>query len=178
MSSQSVFEAIRDRSLAAEERSTVRVKLEQWLTEEGYVTKALKDAQTHFTFAVEHRLGIILTVGQLLKNKDRITIIGTLDISDEDQKKLREIPEKQRNDFLWDLKFALLSNDIPFEMLANNLIPYRILVTQAIWYDGLTKDRFMQTIHRAIKAVVMVLWKFDQLSGAPAPKQEPSSYVM
>lgn len=187
MSSQSAFEAVRDYGLAAEQRSAVRVKLEQWLTEEGYTVKVLDGKTTYFTLGVEHpTLHMLLTIGQSLAHRDRITILGTLKISEEHKKKLLEMSEGQRNSFLWDLKFTLVSNNIPFEMphtghVSNQsaravLLPEQIIVSQAIWYDGLTKDNFMRQLNQAIKGIILVLLKFEQLSGTSVFKEEYSKY--
>jgi hypothetical protein len=172
-----------------EERNTVRAKLKQWLEEDGYTVKVLDGKTTYFTLGIEHpTLRVSLTVGQLLGHKDRITILGALSISELHRQKLEELSENQRNEFLWDLKFTLVSNDIPFEMpprgrasgqLAElDLLPDQIIVSQAVWYDGLTKDSFMRRFHQAVKGMFLVLLKFEHLSGASVFKDEYSKYVV
>ena len=78
------------------------------------------------------------------------------------------LPQKKRQDFLWDLRFDLLMTDVEFSGLSDPL--GRIGVGQPIFYDALSKDLFMQRLSEVKKALLLILWKIARLMEEPPPQ--------
>lgn len=161
-----------------DERATVRGKLQTWLTEEEFEDiHSVDESESYFTFEMKHQLGMVLRVKQLLKDRDKIGILSGLALTNEQRRLLEEMTDSKLQEFLWDLRFSLLSRHVSFKLDSKGSIPHQIAVAQFVWYDGLTKNGFMKAIQTVIEAVIVAQWKLSRLEGAPAPKQDPNPYI-
>lgn len=83
---------------------------------------------------------------------------------------LNGLEDKERLNFLWDLRFGLLNLDVGFNGV---LLPLRnIELSKPIHYDGLTKQIFLEKMDKVKRAVIFTLWTFDRKFGAPAQKTD------
>lgn len=156
-------------------REPVEVKalLQGWLVEEGFQVREVEDPRAHFNLATQHPAGIRLHVAQPRDRKDRVMVVGKVELSPRDLSRFRSLEAKAREDFLWDLRFALITNQVQFQLLPNAHDPTAILLTRAIWYDGLTKHQFMETLQRVVDAAFLTIWKFRRLLGTTTPEEPP-----
>ena len=168
-----IFSILDEVAMSAKEREDVQKKLQNWLVEEGYTVKLEDTPQTYFVIVSQHPVGVPVVVAQELRSKDCIQVTGRLTINEADMQRLRELPEKERIDFFWDLRFSLITNQVQFMFEpAGAEFPDKITVMSRIWYDGLTKDRFMASVQRIVDGTLLTVFKFRQKFGAPAPKKE------
>ena len=82
--------------------------------------------------------------------------------TEEQLKLLKDMDEKKRQEFFWELRLALLkNNELGYFQIKPNP-PHDIrevfISSRRLYYDGLTKDRLMTTI----KAIFMVIWMLEQ----------------
>jgi hypothetical protein len=166
---ESPLELYREYIMSRQERDTIEAKIQNWLIEEGYEVSKKDNPKTYFTIAAKHGTGMHIGVSQSLESKDKVTVEGGVEITNP---KFRELPEKERLDFLWELRYDLITNNIIFAMIPNGQLPNKILLLKNIWYDGLTKDNFMNTAQKIVEGKLMTLWKFQQKLGAPEPKSD------
>lgn len=169
--------------MAEDERAIVRGKLQRWLTEEEIFegVHSVDNPESYFRFDMKHKLGMALCVQQLVGNRDRILIESGRGLTKEQLHLLEGMAESKLREFVWDLRFSLLSYHVAFKMDTkldpNGLIPHQIIVAQSVWYDGLTKNLFMKAIQTVAEAVMFSEWKLRSLPGASDQKQDSNSYI-
>lgn len=146
----------------------VEKKISGWLSEEGW--KLTPETRPEFRFVViaDDGSGRKLAISQHSQKPDRVTIEGGVAFGDEQAKKFAALSAAKRQDFLWDLRFDLLATDVEFSGLGEPL--RRITLAQPIFYDGLTKDAFMQRVSEVKKALLLVLWKISRVMEEPPPQ--------
>lgn len=133
-------------------------KLSKWLTEEDFVVKSQKNPMASFILVASNpNAGISVTVSQNTKHPDRIEVSSQM-MFGEYAKKLAELPKEEREEFLWDLRFSLVRSDVIFAIMPPEN-PQSVLVMKNIWYDGLTKDRFMSAVQRVSEGALLCSWK-------------------
>jgi hypothetical protein len=152
-------------------------KLQGWLVEEGFLLRKEDNPQANFQYAVTSPVGINLVVLQQLGKKDQIVVAGVVNIEDQVQKKILELSDSERGDFLWDLRFSLLLSHFQFQFQPQGAdVMQQIMIVDPMWYDGITKDTFMKSLSTVTNGVLLVLWKIVRKFGGQLPKQE-SAYV-
>ena len=152
-------------------RDQVQERIQGWLVEENYAVKVQEDPKAYFVIAAQHPAGIGLAVGQEIGKKDRLLIQGGLNFDEDTRSRLRNLPEKDRENLLWDIRFSLINIGVQF-VIVNGKLPTAIQISKLLYYDGLSKDRLMELTQKVTDATLLVLWKFQRKFGAPAPKQE------
>ena len=139
-------------------------KLTTWLTDEEYLVKSQTNPVAEFILVASNPgAGISVTVSQKAKHGDRIEISSQMMFGDY-TKKIAALSRQEREDFFWDLRFSLVISDVIFAMVPPEN-PQSVLVMKNIWYDGLTKDRFMSAIQRVAEGALLCSWKTVQRLG-------------
>lgn len=139
--------------------------IQDWLLEEGFKIRTLPTKETFFNLVVEDSSGLKFQVVQPLTKKDQIVIITNATIPKDRQQKLDNIENRERNRFLWNLRFGLLNMGIAFQNISLPL--KKIQVSTPIYYDGLTKTAFMNAVFNIKRAMVFIFWTFDREFGEP-----------
>ena len=163
---ESYLGLVRGHPMAQQKRDEIRAQVQSWLIDEGYKVSIEDNPKTYYTIIAEHPTKMHIVVSQALDSKDRLTIEGGLQIPDQ----FRKLPETERLDVLWDIRYGLVNNEISFVMLPNGRLPERIVLLKNIWYDGLTKNSLMNTAQKVVEGKLMTLWKIQRKLGAPEPK--------
>jgi hypothetical protein len=103
----------------------------------------------------------------LRKNKpDSIEFLTIANLSKEDQKTyvaLKNKDEKLKN--FWELQRSLLEINVEHEIKSNFENLESIVIKKTIYFDGLTKDKFMDTRFSLLRAVSLVELMLIQLRG-------------
>lgn len=154
--------------MSKQEREAMQEKIQNWLIEEGYKVSKQNDPKTYFTIIAEHGTGMKIGVSQSLESTDRITVSGTVEFPEDG---LHGLAQDERLNLLWDLRFALMASELMFVMVPNGQLPNKVHILKNVWYDGLTKDRFMNVAQRVVEGKLLTMWKFNQKLGAPEPKE-------
>jgi hypothetical protein len=136
----------------------IRDRVEQWLTGEGWSISEMKHDQTQWLLrARDQQQGIIL-VGQSRTPEDQLRLQADINIDPDHREKLDELPEAQKAEMLWRLRFSLLKMNLQFTGLSTN--PERVTVFRHLYLDGLSKNMFMDAVGRVRSAVLMIIWSF------------------
>jgi hypothetical protein len=141
--------------------AAAQVSVKAWLLSEGYRVESTTSPDTHWLLVATDESGRPLAVGQKVDRPERLMITATSQVADEHQRKFEALAKKRRDDFLWDVRFALLQTNVEFDGL--NEPVGLINVGELVYLDALTKDCFMQRVSQVRKAQLLVLWKFQQL---------------
>ncbi len=90
-------------------------------------------------------------------------------------KKISQLPEDERNDWLWDLRFELLRADLEFRSIE---IPLkRVEVVGRICFDALAKDAFINKVSQARKGVLIIVWVLARKVAERPPRKELGFHI-
>jgi hypothetical protein len=148
----------------------VKSNIQKWLLEDGYKIESQPNQDTLFRFVATDRTGIKTIIVQPKLMLDQIVIGAGIQFDNAQQSALQTLENKNRLDFLWDLRFGLLNLDVGFNGVA---MPLKgIEITKTIYYDGLTKDALLQRVSNIKRAVIFTMWTFDRKFGEAKPKSD------
>jgi hypothetical protein len=146
-------------------------KIRNWLLEEGFKITLLSDEHACFNIVAEDTDGRKVNVAQPIKKKDKITIATGAILSKELQQKVITLEAEERNRLLWTLRLGLLNRGVGFSGIE---VPLEsVEVSTIIYYDGLTKDNFMQRLFEVRKSLLFIFWMVERMLGEPEPTIEP-----
>jgi hypothetical protein len=144
--------------------SEVGKTIEEWLDDEGFSVWKLADKKTSFSFKMTRDESPPLLVLQPQSKSDSLLVTTDVRLTDEDQEKLSSMPEKEKEFMLFDLKMVLLSTECRCQFTPSSKSWNLIRVSKPVFYDGLTKDRFFETVDTVTRAASLVIltfqWKF------------------
>jgi len=154
----------------SQECEKVKNNIQKWLLEEGYKIQSKPNKDALFQMIATGADGIKISVLQPVLKLDQIVIVTGVGLDETRQTALQAMENKERLDFLWELRFGLLNIGVSFGGIS---IPLKgIEMSYPIFYDGLSKDAFMHKFFDIKRAVIFVLWTFDRKFGEPKPKSD------
>lgn len=145
----------------------VKDKIKTWLVEEGWQLTERAAPDARFALVAEDQKGHKMVVSQKAAAADRVVVQVTISLSDDDSQRFSALPEKKRQQFLWDLRFGLLQADVEFDGLTDP--PKQIVVAEPIFYDALTKDLFVQRFSQVKRAMLLIIWSLRRFFAEPPP---------
>jgi hypothetical protein len=160
-----------ENSTGHKHREEIHSLVHSWLAEESWTIKELADLQAAWAMEAIDPANRIIVVAQRSKSLDQIVIQAAIGFTERDQQRFAQLPSQERTDFLWDLRFKLLQSGVLFDGMSEPL--QRVVVTQRIYYDGLTKDAFLQRVTLILNALLLVLWTLARKFQEP-PSAHPS----
>jgi hypothetical protein len=80
------------------------------------------------------------------EKKDSIRFKASAYLSPDDQRAFSRLDKGKKDSFLKAVRYSLLSTDLDHNLVPDGDILQHISVTKVIYFDGLTKDRFFDTI--------------------------------
>jgi hypothetical protein len=146
-------------------------KIRTWLMEDGWSLRKETPQGGLWAFVADDGRGRKIVVGQNANREDAIILQGGINIDDNTSREIDKLPEGERNDFLWDLRFALLRTNLEFSGITLPL--KRIELMERIVIDApLTKDCFVQRTSEVKKGVLLVLWMLSRKFAQQIPNQQ------
>jgi hypothetical protein len=89
-------------------------------------------------------------------------VVSRIRLADIHEIALHTLPKKEKDKFLWDMRYALPGRDANFDMEPNVRVLQSIQFSRKIYYDGLTKETLMAVMRDNIKFELYVVWKFQE----------------
>ncbi|RZN42943.1 MAG: DUF2299 domain-containing protein [Methanophagales archaeon ANME-1-THS] len=168
----------------------VKDKIGRWLREENIFPQEALDPQAQFNFYVQHGT-LNVNIVQKVDWHDSI-VVGTHVILGPLSSKIDQLDYEKKQEFFWDLSLELLKNgDIgDFDITPDPPDNVRevLIKSRPIFYDGLTKDRLMNTMYAMFKAMIMIpclIAKYTILPEVPealevpeVPQEPPYSFYI
>lgn len=140
-------------------REEIKAKIEKWIKEEGISATEVPDMNAFFNFALTVGANRVLNVLQNRKKKDSILIGTSVLFGEKEKDSFRSKTRIERMEALSRLRFTLASLDVGFYIdMENNEIPKSVRIQHPIYYDALTKDRFMHGVFTVLKALELCSW--------------------
>ncbi len=147
----------------------IQAQIQTWLMEEGWRirTEDVPDAEWFLSGESEGRVRV--GVGQRRGSVDQVIVQGSVIFQQAQQDQINRLPPEERSDFLWDIRFRLLDMGVEFSGIVEP--PREVRISQRIYYDGLTKDRFLQRVSQVRNGVLTVLWMVARRLAQPPPER-------
>ena len=143
----------------------VKERIEKWLSDEEYNLWKCPDKNANFSYKISRDGDHPLVVFQPKKKTDSIQVACDIRLREEERKKLHGISEMEKKFMLFDFKMVLLSTGCRWQFMPSSKSWDTLKIWKSIFYDGLSKDRFFETIESVLRAAGSVKlaleWKFD-----------------
>lgn len=153
-------------------------KIKDWLTDEEIFKKQMPDDSAHAHFQIEFpaRSGHLMDIIFPKPREDIILIVGGAGLTKEHHDKLKAMPDKERKDLLWNMRFDLLFKESEFNMLPNPDDLQSIQFLRPLRLDGLTRNIIMDAIRDNYRCVLYVMWTMSRHFGEAPPKSSDAMY--
>lgn len=147
----------------------VRQRIQGWLMEEGWSIGQADVPDAAWTLTGKDPVGRHIIVAQRANRSDQVLINGSVSVSKQHLGAYNALSQEERGLFAWEIQSTLLSRDIEFSVDGDP--PSKFLIAQRIYYDGLTKDAFLQRVSEVRRAVTTLLMMYAR-KFQPAPKKK------
>jgi len=140
------------------ENEKVQEQLERWLAEEGFTIEKRLDGNSSFRYWVTRTGSPKFSVLQPI-NKSDIILIESAVTFDGHEEVFSAIADQTRR-LSWELQSHLLSIGFYYKIQppdSQSNKPGAIFFAKPIYYDGLSKDRFLEATHQTMNTVVFVI---------------------
>jgi hypothetical protein len=146
-----------------------------WLKEEAFLPEEEVDPQAYFN--ISSRIGNMgCNIVQDTHHIDSFFVGANLVLDKEQLALLREMGDKKRQGFFWDLRMSLLKNNEigDFQIKPNPPEDTQsvFISSKRVYYDDLTKGRLINAINVVLRACMMVIWMLQQYAGIITPKKD------
>ncbi len=142
-------------------------KIKDWCIEENLSLKKVNDQKANFHFSVGYPIGSNIDILQPKGKDDSIIIAAGVTVSPEHISKITKLKKETREEFLWDFRFILGNRPTEFNLNHPNGILNAFSITKALYDDGLTKDKFMNTLQEIHKTKLLGIWEIQKRFGVP-----------
>jgi hypothetical protein len=138
-------------------------KIQKWLDEESIEFTPLEYPFAEFNVDTKNPNQTI----RIPKNKpDSIEFLTNASFANEDQKAYVALKNKEEKiRILFDLQRSLLEINVGYKIEKDLENLESIIITKTIYFDGLTKDRFMDTRFALLRGFSLVQLMLQQLRG-------------
>jgi hypothetical protein len=141
-------------------------RIKKWAEEETLGLQEISDPEALFNFALSTGTGRTLHVIQGKSKRDSVAIVASIIFGNNEKSRLRSKTTIERREILSRLRFALSSVDAEFHIdMETEDIPKSIRIVHPIYYDALTKDRFMHALFIVLKALELANWIVIEVTG-------------
>lgn len=150
--------------------------IQNWLIDEGFLKEKIVDENANFHYVINYPENNIMDVIQP-KGKDGVVLVGcATQVADQHLTLMRQSSEKTKEDFVWNVRFALNKYLVDFDLNVENNELRQFVITDEIYDDGLSKHNFIKTIKKVFKAKLECVWLIEQVFGEIDPsKANPSN---
>lgn len=149
-------------------------KVRKWMTEEFFAIKSVPDIDSdlnlEITFGPDDSRHV--NVGFPRKSNDAIFVMGGVRLTDDRRADLQGLRLQEKSEFLWVLRFALVTRDVAYNFSPSMENLETIKIYRNVFFDGLTKEHLMEVIGIVYLSITTALWTIEKRFGASAPTDE------
>lgn len=147
----------------------IQKQIQTWLMEEGWRIREENVPDAEWFLSGESEARVRIGIGKRRGRPDQIIIQGSVTFQQEQQEQITRLLSEERNDLLWNMRFSLLNLGVEFGGVTEP--PQEVRISQRIYYDGLTKDRFLQRVSQVRNGVLTVVWMVARRLAQPPPER-------
>lgn len=140
---------------------TIEEDIQNFLIDEGLFKQKIQDENANFHFIIEYPQNNAMDLIQP-KGKDDLIIGCATEISKEQIPMIESAKENVKKDFLWEIRIGINNFLLDFELYHPNDVLEKFIISDQIFTDGLTKDRFMTVLKTIFKAKLYCIWMLDK----------------
>lgn len=133
----------------------IQERVREWLIHSGWSVRQVSPENAYWAFGTENPTGLKIVVGQDAGRENVLFIEATI-VDAEMSGLVDGLPEKEREEFLWTIRFELLHLDVEFNGVEAPLKTIRL--AQRVFFDGLTQDLFFQRLTDVMRGIAAVEW--------------------
>lgn len=140
-------------------------RMEKWLFDEGFNLWKFPDKDSNFSYKIRRDNCDPLVVLQPQKKTDSVQVACDIRLKEEERKKLHGISKAEKRFMFFDFRMLLLSTGCRWQFTPSSESWNTLRIWKSVFYDGLSKDKFFETIEmvtRAVSSITLTLeWKFN-----------------
>jgi len=156
-----------EESTAHRSTSNWQSRMVSWLMSDGLKVQEVPQGPATWCVLVENAVGHKVTVTQALDRADSVIVAGGCTF---DPQSLDQLPESEREAFLWDLRLFLVQLGLDFVGVQRPL--QQVTVSLPVYCEGLTHREFAGAVRRTFLGVFAVLGVVARRLGTPGPLRE------
>jgi len=152
------------------EARAVHERIRQWVTEERWDVQDVPDDQALLNIHVKLDNGQTVSIMQSKSRPNHIDIAKQLTFGDSTRVEFSQLSSECQRTTLWSIHHDLTMLGVEFDGPGIPLTIARFFA--AIYFDGLTKDRLIQTMALVLRAQSLTIWTFAralEATGEPSP---------
>lgn len=139
-------------------------KVKGWMEKEGILKEEIEDENAEFHFAGEFPPESNQNIEVIKpRDKEKVVIGSRISLSDEHFKALHSLPKKQRDDFLWQIRFDLLFRGPEFRMIPSASDFKSMEFTKTLYPEELIKSKFMLELREIFRCKLYLVWRMSQM---------------
>lgn len=154
--------------------TNIKDEIQKWLADEGYFRQKVPDENSNFHFIINYPESHVIDVIQPKGKEDMIVIGCATNVSPEHLSQMKKMNLEDREDFIWEFRFALNGLLVDFQIQHPENILQSYVVSTEIYEDGLNKDRLISSVKNVFRAKLQGLWKIQQKFGEVEKESSPS----
>lgn len=140
----------------AKEKKQVIEKITCWINEEHYHSDMRTSEVPHADLNIAVRYNRYNVSVILRKDrKDMVSIVSRQNFSAQDKRIFSQLTEEKKKLFFEDLEFSLLPMNVSYMVHPDRNVLEYVHIEKSIYFDGLTKDRFYDSIFAVVRALHM-----------------------
>jgi hypothetical protein len=141
--------------------------VKNWLEEERHTVQNFDDENSDINYLFQSGLKNI-NIAFPKTSKNKLIILGKIVILPDEQNVLKRL--KINKEFLSDIKIDLLRLNLNVTINKTNNVYHEFIITdiiiqKAIYFDGLTKDRFYDRLTAIFNCLTIIVAKFQSFGG-------------
>jgi len=149
----------------------VRDRIMAWLMQENWRIGQLTAPDAQWILTAEDPASRKIVIGQKAGTTDQIVIQGGVGVVDPVRNQINALSRIERQKFIIEMGLQLMQVGVEYAGLDEEPIG-NITVAQRIYYDGLTKDAFLQRVSLVRNGVQVVLFNIAKRFGQEPPPQD------
>lgn len=148
-------------------------KVTKWLRDEAYEPEEVPHTHPDVTYFAKIRIDEKsgFHIGFSVKNSDNVPISKIIAFKQDYQKAYASLSTVEQNRFFFDLKLGLLQMNVLYNLEKGVRQLESIEVFKPIYFDGLTKDKFFDTVFTVHNAIEIARIKLGQFRDRHLPSQ-------
>lgn len=152
------------------ESNAIREKLTSWLLADGYTLREGTAQEAAWLLVVEDSAQRRYIVGQKHNRPDVVMLQGTLTLGEEHARQVDALPEPEREEFFYELRFRLLGLGLDFQGVAHPL--RQVILNEHLYAEGINRNDFFRALKRVRHGIIAVIWMIGRKLRQPAPAEE------
>lgn len=149
-----------------------KVLAHAWMKSRGYDPTEILPCPEDLSFILQGKTSndMPFLIIQPKKAENFVVAIANVRVTESSFASLNEMTEKDRDEFLWDLKRDLMFAPANFSFdpsYEETGVPKGFQFSKEVYYDEFTKGRLAEAVDYAVRSALWVVWTFQKKFGAP-----------